>query len=62
LRKFNKLFKKDENGKNREWRDIEENKIRELHQKCKAQMEEVINDFKFIKLPKAGLTSIAKGN
>ena len=30
LRKFSKLFKKDENGKNREWRDIEEGKIREL--------------------------------
>lgn len=25
LRKFNKMFKKDENGKNRNWRDIEEN-------------------------------------
>ncbi len=24
LRKFNKIFKKDDNGKNREWRDIEE--------------------------------------
>lgn len=36
LRKFNKLFKKDEVGKNRNWREIEENKIRELHVKCKA--------------------------
>lgn len=50
------MFKKDENGKNRNWRDIEENQIRELHQKCKSQMEEVINHFKHIMLPKAALT------
>lgn len=30
IRRFCKDFKKDENGKNREWRDIEEQKIREL--------------------------------
>ena len=36
LRKFNMRFKKDENGKNREWRDIEEPKIRDLWQKIRA--------------------------
>lgn len=36
LRKFNKIFKKDETGKTRDWKAIEENQIRELHQKCKA--------------------------
>lgn len=56
LRKFNKLFKKDENGKNREWRDIEEAKIRDIWSKCKAEMMTIINDFKFIKLPKHGLS------
>lgn len=39
LRKFNKLFKKDESGKNREWRDIEEGKIRELWSKCREEMK-----------------------
>jgi len=36
LRKFNKYFKKDEAGKNREWREIEEGKIRDLWSKCRA--------------------------
>ena len=57
LRKFNKLFKKDENGKNREWRQIEEGTIREMHTKFKSQMEEVIGEFKYMKLPKAALSS-----
>ena len=56
MRKFNKLFKKDENGKNREWRDIEEGKIRDLWSKCRAQMAEVINEFKYIKLDKHALS------
>eukprot|EP00347_Sterkiella_histriomuscorum_P023862 403333128 len=56
LRKFNKMFKKDETGKHREWRNMEEQQIRELHQKYKAMMEDVINEFKYIKLPRAALT------
>jgi hypothetical protein len=55
LRRFNKDFKKDSNGKNREWRDIEEPKIRELWLKVRANMLEVIDEFKYIKLPKAVL-------
>lgn len=55
LRKFNKHFKKDEQGKNREWRDIEEGPIRELWAKCKAALLEVIAEFKYIQLPKAAL-------
>lgn len=35
LRKFNKMFKKDANEKNRNWREMEEAKIRELHATCK---------------------------
>lgn len=31
LRKFNLEFKKDKDGKNRDWRTIEEEKIREMH-------------------------------
>ena len=60
LRRFNKDFKKDENGKNREWRDIEEPKIRELWQKVRAQMLEVINEFKYIKLPRGVLFNATK--
>jgi hypothetical protein len=56
LRKFNLLFKKNENGQNREWRDIEEGKIRDIWSKCRAQMAEIIEDFKYIKLPKTVLT------
>ncbi|CDW88237.1 uncharacterized protein STYLEM_17355 [Stylonychia lemnae] len=62
LRKFNKLFKKDEAGKNREWRNIEEQKIRELHLKYKALMDDVISDFKYIKLPRAALTGAGDSN
>jgi hypothetical protein len=57
LRKFNKCFKKDEAGKNREWRDIEEGPIRDLWAKCRKQMLEVISDFKFIKLPKTAFST-----
>lgn len=56
LRKFNKYFKKDESGKNREWREIEEGRIRDLWSKYRAQMLEMINsEFKYIKLPRAAL-------
>ena len=61
LRKFSKLFKKDENGKNREWRDIEEGKIRELWSQYKTVMSEVVNDFKYIRLPKNALTDALEG-
>lgn len=39
LRKFNARFKKDETGKLREWRDIEENKIKELFEESKQALE-----------------------
>jgi hypothetical protein len=55
LRKFNKLFKKDETGKNREWRDIEEGKIRELWANIRTEMGALINDFKYIKLQRGAL-------
>jgi hypothetical protein len=56
LRKFNKLFKKDESGKNREWRDIEEARIREIWGTCRKQMSSVIEEFKYIKMSKTALT------
>ena len=36
LRKFNTDFKKDQNGKNREWREIEEPLIRDIWAKVRA--------------------------
>jgi hypothetical protein len=42
LRKFNKDFKKDEQGKNREWREIEEPAIRELWAKVRAQLLDTV--------------------
>jgi len=59
LRRFNKDFKKDESGKNREWKDIEEPKIRELWQKVRAQLQEVIANFKYVMLPKGLLQETA---
>lgn len=52
IRKFNKLFKKDEQDKNRDWRAIEENQIRELWKKCKAETDELFNEFKYVKIPR----------
>jgi hypothetical protein len=42
LRKFNKDFKKDEQGKNREWREIEEPAIRDLWAKVRAQLLDTV--------------------
>ena len=36
LRKFNAGFKRDEEGNPRDWRKVEENKIKELYDKCKV--------------------------
>ena len=58
IRKFNKLFKKDEQEKNRDWRTIEENQIRELWKKCKAQVDELFNEFKYIKIPRASQQTV----
>jgi hypothetical protein len=54
LRKFTRLFKKDEGGqRNREWRELPEERIRELWHGCRTLMETVItSEFKYIKIPK----------
>lgn len=58
LRKFNKNFKKDDAGKSREWRDIEEAKIREIWGTCRNEMLSVIQQFKYIKMSKTALTEV----
>ncbi len=50
------MFKKDESGKNRDWQTMDEREIRALWSHCKRQMDEVVHDFKYIKIPKAALT------
>lgn len=55
LRKFNNGFKKEGGGNkstNRNWRDIEEGKIRELYEENKKEIESCISEFKFIKIPR----------
>ena len=41
LRKFNKSFKRDENDKLREWRDVEEAKIKEYFETSKKMVDEI---------------------
>lgn len=56
LRKFSRHFKKDENGKNREWRDIEEGKIRELWSQVRKDLLALTKEFQYIKISRNALT------
>lgn len=51
MRRFNKEFSKDENGQPRNWIMVEEPKIRELHLKCKQNVENLFGQFKYINIP-----------
>jgi hypothetical protein len=53
LRKFNEIFKKDDEGKQRTWPDIEEAKIKEIFDKCKERVIVLLDEFKKISLPKS---------
>ena len=57
LRKFNAKFKKDEGGKLREWRDIEETKIKEIFEESKLASEAVFEQFKRVFFP-TGITKM----
>lgn len=59
LRKFNEHFKKDENGNRREWKDIEEAKIREHFEESKKKVDVVFEQFKRVFFP-TGITQIEK--
>ena len=52
LRKFNDQFKYDDDGKTRDWREIEEAQILEIFTKCKEGIQEVMKDFGNIQFPK----------
>jgi hypothetical protein len=59
LRKFSRLFKKEDGGtRNRDWKEMSEERIRDLWNGCRALMESVIaSEFKYIKIPKAPMAS-----
>jgi hypothetical protein len=48
------LFKKDDQGKNRDWKALEEGAIRDLHQKCKVVIGDIIKQFNYIIIPRPG--------
>lgn len=50
-RKFNQYFKKDANGKNRDWKKIPEEEIQKLHEECVGQFKDVFTQFKKIEIP-----------
>jgi hypothetical protein len=51
-RKFNSFFKKDENGKNRDWKNMPEEEIGKLHSECMGHFNSVLEQFKKIEIPK----------
>ena len=57
FRKFNDTFKKDEAGKRRDWREMEEGKIKEIWDDSKKKIEVVMEQFKRIYFP-TGLTKM----
>ena len=52
LRKFSLGFKRDEKGNNRNWKEIEEPKIKDLFEVNKKKVEDFIDEFKLIGFPK----------
>ena len=62
LRKFSRLFKKEDGGtRYREWKEMSDDRIRDLWSGCKALMESIItSEFKYIKIPKAPMASAVR--
>lgn len=56
LSKFNDSFKKDSSGKIRDWREIEEDQIKELYEQSRESIIEILDQFSRIELTK-GITS-----
>lgn len=51
LRKFSLGFKRDEQGNNRNWKEVEESKITDLFEVNKKRADDCIDDFKLIGFP-----------
>jgi len=56
LSKFNESFKKDSAGKIRDWREVEEDQIKELYEQSKESIVELLDEFSRIELTK-GITN-----
>lgn len=52
MRKFNEVFKKDDSGKQRNWPDVEEGKIKEIWTVSKTKVACLLDEFKKIILPR----------
>lgn len=51
LRRFNSDFKHEKGGSQRNWVALEEGQIKDLWQKCKAEIEPIFQSFKYIEIP-----------
>ena len=52
LRKFSLGFKRDEQGNNRNWKEIEEEKIKDLFEVNKKRVDDCIDECKGVRFPK----------
>jgi hypothetical protein len=50
-RKFNTYFKKDDKGKNRDWKSIPEEEIEKLHNECYHQFDSYFDMFRKMEIP-----------
>lgn len=61
LRKFSLGFKKDEQGNNRNWKEVEEQKIKDLFEVNKKRVDDSIDEFKMAGFPR-GITKVDDDN
>jgi len=61
-RRFNKEFKRDSQGRNRDWPTLEEKQIRELFEQKKKPIDELIQDFKYIRIPRTLVADSMRGD
>ena len=52
LRRFNETFKKDDKGNQRNWPDVEEEQIKELFEKSKAEVALCLDEFRKVVFPR----------
>lgn len=58
LRKFSIGFKRDEQGNNRNWKEVEEPKIKDLFEVNKKKVDDCIDECKYVGFPK-NITQLA---
>lgn len=51
LRKFNDIFKKDDKGNRREWREVETPQIKELFENAKEKVTHIFKEITNLTLP-----------